>query len=181
MPSEERRQSGRGERRTKKSPWWLLWKASMTVTANLTGNHSWYRENEKGHWFSSGYCSAARYQNLLRPKPTSPSRKMDATQGTTQFIKPVAHLHNVRIVWFWKNIVKGDRSKFVCTLFKEGLDLHIEGGFEIKRALRCRPKPNSEERCGSHILVEIPLILFERSSGESHMTEVFLAWPAQIL
>lgn len=61
---------------------------------------------------------------------------------------------NVRVVSVAQNSEAVKMESLVRTLLKENLGMNVDGVFEIERAHRCGPKPNTDAGFSRHILVK---------------------------
>lgn len=81
-------------------------------------------------------------------------KTVEQLQERVNYLEDAGRRNNVRIVGVVENSEAGDMEKFVHTLLERCLGMNADEGFEIERAHRCGPKPNTDARFSRHILVK---------------------------
>lgn len=81
-------------------------------------------------------------------------KTVEQLQERVNYLEDAGRRNNVRIVGVVENSETGDMETFVCTLLEGCLGMDVGRGFEIERAHRCGPKPNTDARFSRHILVK---------------------------
>lgn len=79
---------------------------------------------------------------------------MEQLQERVNYLEDAGCRNNVRIVGIVENSEEVNMESLVRTLLKENLGMNFDEGFEIERAPRCGPKPNTDVGFSRHILVK---------------------------